>query len=154
IWREMYSQQSGILTFPPALADKLDKLAFGALIDDTSRNDYKNPNVYDRSYEQMATLVQPTEYANGWRAILQPVQWKPGVLPSDEDVWLSLEDLCLRRELLLIFKEGNETSARMKLDDKAKVEPPSKLGEKFSRRFVNNLYQIDLVLNEQGRGKY
>src|SRR5262245_1266107 len=43
IWRDMYSRQAGLLTFPTELLAKLDKLAFGADIDTDGRmrNNYK-----------------------------------------------------------------------------------------------------------------
>src|SRR5207244_879054 len=93
-----------------------------------------------------------------WEAVLHPVHWTRGVLPTSEEVWLSLEDLCVRREILTILHEGNETSARMQQVTKVgQGDPPlpqSPLGEKFARRWLNGLYQIDLVLTDSSRGSY
>jgi hypothetical protein len=153
IWREMYKSQGGMLTFPSDLAAKLDKLAFGAEIDPDSRSKFRE-EIYLDTYREMAPLIDPTEYVGGWPAILQPIEWKNGILPTTEDVWLALEDMCVRRELLGMLREGNMTSARMDLAKDQAGVPTSTLGPKFSRRFVSRIYQIDLVLNEKGRGTY
>src|SRR6266568_3953142 len=88
-----------------------------------------------KTYEQTASIVAPTEFLGGWPAVLHPVRWTSGVLPTSEEVWLSLEDLCVRREILTILHEGNETSARMQQVTKVgQGDPPlpqSPLGEKF-----------------------
>jgi hypothetical protein len=153
VWRQMYSYQGGLVTFPGELAAKLDKLAFGDDIDDRSRNNYAEV-AYEPSYQLISQIVAPTEYVGGWQAVLHPVRWFNGVLPTKDEVWLSLEDLCVRREVLTILHEGNETSARMKQVENAKDLPQSPMGEKFARRWANALYQIDLVLTDSGRGTY
>src|SRR5580700_2924566 len=153
IWRDMYRRQGGILTFPADLATKLDSLNFGAEIDDRNRNLYRSEEVYFDTYKTMSEIIKPTDYAGGWEAVLRPVAWTK-VMPSSEEVWLSLEDLCVRREILKILADANDTGSRFSAVKDAKGLPPSNLGAKFSKRWLSRDFQLDLVISEKAPGRY
>src|SRR5207248_706283 len=106
------------------------------------------------TYDEMQKLIKPTAYAGGWEAVLKPVNWSTVRMPTSEEVWLSLEDMCVRREVLKILQLANKTSSVFAEDKAAKDLPASKMGPKFSKRWVNRIYQIDLTMNEESRGRY
>lgn len=156
VWRQMFSRQAGVISFPEQLATRLKSAKFGSELDDRTRDLYRSDHVYAETYRQMPAIVKPTEFLGGWPNVLQPISWSSARLPTSEEVWLSLEDLCVRREILHILREANDTPARFSLDTTAKPEelPKSSLGSKFSKRFVNRFYQLDLAITEKERGKF
>ncbi len=156
VWRQMFSRQAGVLSFPEQLTARLASAKFGSELEDRFRDLYRQDEVYAETYRQMAAIVKPTEFAGGWPAILHPISWSAARLPTSEEVWLSLEDLCVRREILHILREANETPARFSLETNIGPDqlPKSSLGPKFSKRFRNRLYQLDLVITEKERGKF
>lgn len=156
VWRQMFSRQAGVISFPEQLAARLRNAKFGSELDDRTRDLYRSDDVYAETYRQMPAIVKPTEFLGGWPNVLQPISWSSARLPTSEEVWLSLEDLCVRREILHILREANDTSARFELDNTAKPEDLAKssLGPKFSKRFKNRLYQLDLTISEKERGKF
>jgi hypothetical protein len=153
IWRDMYSRQGGILSFPTELSNKLDSTNFGGEIDDRLRDRYRTDDVYRAAYLQMASIIAPTEFAGGSAEVLHPVAWT-NKLPSSEEVWLSLEDLCIRREVLKILEVANTTASRFEPVVGAKDLPTSNMGPKFSKRWKNRENELDLVITDKGRNKY
>lgn len=156
VWRQMFSRQAGVISFPEQLTARLTNAKFGSELEDRFRDLYRQDEVYAEAYRQMPAIVKPTEFAGGWPAVLQPVSWSSARLPTSEEIWLSLEDLCVRRELLHILREANDTPARfVGVNDVKESElPKSSLGPKFSKRLRNRLYEIDLAITEKERGKF
>src|SRR5262249_38981981 len=107
---EMHHRQQDLLTFPPELTG-LNKLEFGAPILERDRTTYIQEACYAREYEEMAAIIKPTEFVGGWRSILLPVSWSTTLFPQPEEVWLSLEDMCVRREMLHILHDANMSIA-------------------------------------------
>lgn len=155
LWGEMYGYQRDILTFPPPLQEKLKDLKFGDDIDRQYLDQYRR-GIYTPAYEDIVGIIKPTEYMPNWQTVLQPVKWKETQLLTSEEMWLSLEDLCVRREVLKIIHDANQGPAAFKEAPVGASEklPDSNLGKEFSKRFVNRWYQIDLVVNDKGRGNY
>lgn len=158
LWKEMFSYQRDIVTFPGALGDTLKSLKFGDEIDRTYCDLYRKQSVYRKAYEDMAQIIAPTEYQPSWEGVLLPVAWKDTPLPTSEEIWLSLEDLCVRREVLKIIHNANELSAAFvevtKVGPNDPPLPESKLGPGFAKRFRSRLYEIDLVVKDAGKGNY
>ncbi len=156
LWSEMYGLQRDIVAFPGELHEPLKDSKFGDEIDRRYRDKYRR-DIYGPAYEELADLIQPTEFVPNWEAVLQPAIWSTKSLLTSEEMWLSLEDLCVRREVLKIIQAANQETAAFTPREPGPKDaklPQSNLGEGFSRRFVNRWYQIDLVINDKGRGNY
>src|SRR5262245_14679623 len=111
LWQEMFGRQRDIVVFPGALQETLANLKFGDEFDRKYCDLYRKQSIYRKAYEDMAQIVAPTEYQPNWESVLLPVKWMETPLPTCEEIWLSLEDLCVRRELLKIIHDANELSA-------------------------------------------
>src|SRR5262245_19750153 len=144
--KEMFNRQQDLLTFPPELAS-LNKLEFGAEIGRKDRSEYIQEGVYAREYQEMATLLKPTEYVGGWRSILQPVVWSTSLFPQTEEIWLSLEDLCVRREMLQILHEANMSVALF--TPGPLPAGPAKMP--YQRTFRSRLWEVNLTLAKKDR---
>jgi hypothetical protein len=144
--REMYRLQADLLSFPYEL-QALNKLDFGAKLEERDRTQYISEGVYNREYEEMAAIIKPTEFVGGWRSILQPVAWNTSLFPQTEEVWLSLEDMCVRREMLRIFHEANESVARF--TPQTPLAADRKLP--LQRTFKSRLWELKLVLDRKDR---
>ena len=65
-----------------------------------------------REYEELPAIIAPTKFAgNGWNNVLR---YRPGwnTLPTSEDCWLAIEDLCVQREILKDIHNVNQLLAR------------------------------------------
>jgi hypothetical protein len=156
LWREMFKAQQNILVLPTALQERVKGLKFGDEIEKDLVSKFRDPSIYLASYEQIVPTIKPTEYKGSWDAVLQPIAWNMSILPSSEEVWLSVEDLCVRREVLRVIREANMITARFSREAYGASDKPavSNIGKEFSQRFVSRWYQIDLVVNSRGRGTY
>jgi hypothetical protein len=153
IWRKAWLEQRDFLQWPEVkgLRDRLSHKYFGDEIERNDRDTFIKDDVYLSEYEQIAAAVRPTELVGGVRAILQPVTWDISFFPSSEELWLALEDYCVRREILNIVSEANMMTARFKevpFGKEEKIE--SKPGE-FTKRFESRLWRIDLTLSRSNR---
>lgn len=161
IWREMYQRQLDVIRLPDdttaraELSKIISKVPFGGEIDDRSRNQYRQEEIYLDAYREMANSIKPTEFAGSWESVLMPVTWRTDRLPTSEEVWLSLEDMSVRREVLGIVANANAEVATFKeVKPRPQDLPTSPLGEQFSKRFRSRQFILDLVITEKERGKY
>jgi hypothetical protein len=105
VWQDAYKAQAGLIRWPSAL-NRLNELAdkgqlfFGDPIDDSDRNTFRSPDVYRAEYLRLPGVIAPTQFPeHNWQNVLTRYpEFK--TLPSTEDVWLALEDLCVQREVL------------------------------------------------------
>jgi hypothetical protein len=163
VWKEAYEKQKGLFVWPKALS-RLNDLYFGDPISTSDRNRFRSDEVYRAEYEALPKLITPTEFAGGWWSVL--LNWKSEwkVVPSDEDVWLALEDICVYREILTCVADANMMLARFEMKDEKKdkaladeltktLKPQA--GE-VVRRFVSPYWQLDLAVArpEQGKPEY
>src|SRR5260370_20182456 len=98
IHNEMFRRQRDLLAFPGDLYERYKNKEFGAPLDQNDRLAYRSEEVYGAQYQEMAELIKPTEFSPNAESVLMPVTWGEEIAPSDEEVWLSLEDLRVRRE--------------------------------------------------------
>jgi hypothetical protein len=107
VWDSAYAAQKGLIRWPSRLkhlnddADK-NKLYFGDHIDVADLATFRGPDVYMAEYNRLPEIIAPTEFADhSWQRVLQGryvPDWK--VMPTTEEAWLALEDLCVEREVL------------------------------------------------------
>jgi len=131
VWSEVYKAQAGLIHWPTRLA-RLDRAYFGDKVAEDDRAIFRENDVYLREYEELPAIIAPTKFAgNGWNAVLR---YRPSwnTLPTSEDCWLAIEDLCVQREILKDIHNVNQLLARFLpvpqlpdetgLDDKKKQE--------------------------------
>jgi hypothetical protein len=131
VWSEVYKAQAGLIHWPARLA-RLDRAYFGDKVAEDDRAIFRENDVYLREYEELPAIIAPTKFAgNGWNAVLR---YRPSwnTLPTSEDCWLAIEDLCVQREILEDIHNVNQLLARFLpvpqlpdetgLDDKKKQE--------------------------------
>ena len=89
----------------------------------SDRNRFRTDEVYRAEYVELPKIVTPTEFLGGWWSVLY--NWKgdwatKSATPTDEDVWLALEDLCVYREILTCVHDANMMLARFEMKDERK----------------------------------
>jgi hypothetical protein len=156
VWKVNAEPQSDLIKWPRALAS-LDKLYFGEpLPKEDDYTNFKRSDVYLNEFEEMVQLVKPTELAGGWEKIMKTVRFGQKV-PSNEDCWLALEDLCIQREMLECVKAVNKLLATF-WNETAQAE--KELNEYFKpmdgesvHRFVSPYWYLDLAVSRAAQGK-
>jgi hypothetical protein len=131
VWSEVYKAQAGLIHWPARLA-RLDRAYFGDKVAEDDRAIFRENDVYLKEYEELPAIIAPTKFAgNGWNSVLR---YRPSwnTLPTSEDCWLAIEDLCVQREILEDIHNVNQLLARFLpvpqlpdetgLDDKTKKE--------------------------------
>jgi hypothetical protein len=155
LWIKMYADQKEVISWPPGPggvwgAEMRKKYPdFGKEIERDDRFQFTdNPAIYPAEYNQMPSIIKPTEMDT---AVLEQVSWKDQYRPTTEEVWLSLEDMCVRRETLEILREANMSVARFEKKEVPAGEPmpPTTRGPAFSQRFQSRWYQVDLALDSK-----
>ncbi|MER3414893.1 MAG: hypothetical protein C4297_01595 [Gemmataceae bacterium] len=101
-------------------------------------NEYKEPNVYLRQYEEMIVLVRPLDEKTGTgavrfygsgaprdnaRQILRPIVWGDKQA-TWEEFWLAQEEVAIKRELLKIVAAANDDVGQMRDEWEEKIPPP------------------------------
>jgi len=180
VWGEVYAAQAGLIKWPQQLRS-LDNLYFGDRIGEDFRRTFRERDVYLNEFNETRSIISPTVFIDGdWTKVLRHrAEWK--TLPSSEDCWLALEDLCVQREVLQDIHAVNQLLARFLpvpqppdetgLDAKAKQEAKAKfdadrakvekeLREAFKAkddetvgRFISPYWQLDLAVVRSASGK-
>jgi hypothetical protein len=116
VWKEAYKAQDGLIQWPQALSHlntlaEQNKLFFGDPINDQDRNMFMQASVYLGEYDRLPDVILPTEFPErNWRSVLRYVtDFK--TMPTPEEVWLALEDLCVQREVLRDIHAVNQMLA-------------------------------------------
>src|SRR6516225_3464011 len=147
---DMFRRQRDLLAFPGDLNEKYKNKDFGSVVDLNDKIAFRSEEVYMAQYQEMAGLIKPTEFVPNWQSVLMPIEWDQSVAPSDEEVWLSLEDLCVRREILKVLHDANEELARFQPMEGEVAQ--SKLPMK--RKFKSRLWELDLILDRNKNREY
>ena len=112
VWKLAYSAQAGLIHWPAVLSH-LDNRSFGDPISDNDRETFRRNETYLEEYKALPEIIAPTQFAGGgadWWSVLHYVQgWNK--LPSDEEAWLALEDLCVQRAVLEDLRAVNQMLA-------------------------------------------
>jgi hypothetical protein len=155
LWVDMYAKQKNIVSWPGDMHYTMGKKYpdFGQEIAPNDRYAYTSENVYTREYEDLAAMIKPTEYKGGWKNVLAPISWSEVNKATSDEVWLSLEDMCIRHEILNAIRQTNDAPAAFEIVPVGKGEalPQTAMGPKFAQRFQSRWYQIDLALDRKDR---
>jgi hypothetical protein len=160
IWADVWQAQKGLFTLPKELQKvDIDKVAFGSSIFDLGGTEllslFARKEVYadyvTNIYEKEVPIA-PTWYGDHeegtWKDILRWVpSWKD---PDDEEIWLSMEDTWVQRELLRAIKQTNEGVAWFTPTDQGPAAQPSAEAPR-KRSFRNPYWQLDLDLPLDGK---
>ncbi len=153
-WKAAWEPQADIMTWPPALADKMKDAYFGDSIDSRLRADYTKDDQYASQIDPIIEIVQPVNNrgegavqctGDNWNKFLQLPDWSNDPTPSAEEIWLAQEDLWVQRELLRVIREANDSVALLK-----KLDNPPKLDkaqhEIDHQIFANPTWRIEVAL--------
>ncbi|HLW63943.1 MAG TPA: hypothetical protein VKS79_01405 [Gemmataceae bacterium] len=157
LWTEMYDKQKGLIAWPGDMRYSMGKKYpnFGSEINRDDAFAYTETSVYLSEYEEIADIIKPTDYQGGWKAVLNPVAWSETNRPTSDEVWLSLEDMCVEREVLNVLHDSNQAVAVFQPVPVPKGEalPPTTLrpAEAFAKRFQSRRYQLDISLDRKDR---
>jgi hypothetical protein len=130
VWEQAWLTQKDLMTWPARLQSFATKYAyFGDPIEQVDRSQFGGE--YQTQIYAVWSLVQPLE-ANGsgvvqfpggdYESVLQLEKQWPEV-PSNVSIWLAQEDLWVKRELLRIVREANDSVARFKEGPAPATEP-------------------------------
>jgi hypothetical protein len=135
VWKEAYKAQEGLVHWPRALSH-LDALYFGDPINDQDRANFMRTEVYLAEYNKLPDVIAPTEFPDrNWQSVLRYVP-EFRTLPTPEEVWLALEDLCVQREVLQDIHAVNQMLAEflpVPLPPKAPAKPQGNAVEEKKR---------------------
>ncbi|MFL5343058.1 MAG: hypothetical protein ACJ8F7_23240, partial [Gemmataceae bacterium] len=145
IHRYMYVLQKDLVAFPGDLYDKYKNKEFGSAVDLSDMIAFRDESMYLQQYRDMADIIKPTSYTPDWKTVLAPVEWSDRVAPSSEEVWLSVEDMCVRREVLRVLHDANEMLAEFQPADAGTTKLP------FTRKFKSRLWELELTLDRKDR---
>jgi hypothetical protein len=121
VWSKAWETQKDMMTWPTKLQSQFQKYKyFGDPIDQFDRALFDDN--YSTQLREVWEVVQPVT-ANGegvvqckgdWGEVLQldrTFETKP---PSKDDIWLTQEELWVKREMLRIIRDANQSVARFK----------------------------------------
>lgn len=156
VWKVNAVPQGSLIKWPKALQN-LDRLYFGDPLTEDDRNTFKKSDVYESEFDDLASLVKPTELAGGsWRQVMQFVKFG-AKFPTSEDCWLALEDLCIQREMLMCVRDVNQLLAKFwdetKDADKELKEHFQPVSGETVHRFVSPYWKLDLAVSPAASGK-
>lgn len=111
VWEEVYKAQAGLIRWPDRL-NQLDRLYFGDKLGEDYRTIFRETDVYLGEYKDLPSIIAPTQFlSEDWTRVLRHVaDWQK--LPSSEDCWLALENLCVQREILRDIHAVNQLLAQ------------------------------------------
>ena len=94
-WKAAWEPQADIMTWPPALADKMKDAYFGDSIDSRLRADYTKDDQYASQIDPIIEIVQPVNNrgegavqctGDNWNKFLQLPDWSNDPTPSAEEI--------------------------------------------------------------------
>jgi hypothetical protein len=152
VWKDAYEDQTGLIEWPSRLSH-LDPLYFGDPIGTVDLNLIQNNKAaYLGEYEKFADIIKPTRFLgyNWWVVGYVPEPWP--VVPTYEEAWLALEDLCLRRELLKDIQAINRFLARC-LPVPGSPPPPFDLKPPDPKAYESNPDELKTLQAEYAKKK-
>lgn len=134
VWEAAWQTQKDLMTWPPSLQADFSKKYpyFGDPISLSDRTKF-SPE-YQTQIFDVVNIVQPindrgqgvVQFKGGYDAVLALEQKLPEA-PTSETIWLLQEDLWVKRELLRVIREANDSFARFQeVKPAAPAEPVAK----------------------------
>ncbi|HLJ92409.1 MAG TPA: hypothetical protein VKU02_04370 [Gemmataceae bacterium] len=122
VWKDAWETQKDMMTWPRELQARFQRYKyFGEPIDLADR--YEFDQQYDKQFRDVYEVVQPVD-AKGegvvqckggeWESVLNLAKSFNNKPISKDDIWLAQEELWVKRELLRILREANDSVAHFK----------------------------------------
>jgi hypothetical protein len=176
IWKEVYDAQAGLFHWPDRLAH-LETHYFGDKIAENDRAVFREDGVYHEEYRRLVPIIEPTQFLErDWSRVLYQHVPQFSKLPSSEDCWLALENLCVQQEVLRDIHAVNQmlaaflpvpkpvsdsasqedkakfTAEKAKVDAELRESLKIKDDEAFGR-FISPYWILDLAVGRSATGK-
>src|SRR5262249_30650893 len=142
LWEEAWKKQKDLYAFPSALSDMDDKY-FGDGMPVALRTAFWSGDTYTALFDEMAQTVTPTQFAGGANAVLRPQAWSR--TPWWEGVWLAMEDVGVKRELLKTIVAVNKEIGTFK---------PVTKDKPLERKFRSRIWELDLKVVTRGPDRF
>ncbi|HVK11035.1 MAG TPA: hypothetical protein VM597_19860 [Gemmataceae bacterium] len=149
-WLEMWDSQKEVFAWPESLDDTLfgryKDVKFGTpILNSNALTNFQDQFV--KVFEQVEKDSAPLQFNGGWQSVLR---YTPEFArtPTSEDVWLSLEDYWVQRELIKGLMQVNKDAARFT----RVTNPPPKTPDQ-PVVFANRTWQVELKIVTKSGGK-
>jgi hypothetical protein len=174
VWEQAWEMQKDMMTWPADLNDTFKEKYkyFGDPIDGFEREDFSKH--YESQLPELTKLVQMLEqdgkggkgavfFRNGWDSTLNLAKSFAKHPPSSDDIWIAQEDVWVRRELLRIIRDANDSVAIFKevkpkdaagAKDKKEANPGAEPAGTVHKVFRNPNWELELTLAHNNKGQY
>lgn len=137
LWKATSEEQAGLFVWPKGFQkadrDLLGKTKFGTLgvpgapgpLEDRIRQKFKDDDLFFKEYSDLVNSAYPIQFGptNAWESVLQPInKWE--AQPDQEEIWLAMEDLWVRQQMVALVHKVNRDVARFtKIDNAPGLAP-------------------------------
>jgi hypothetical protein len=149
LWEANWQQQLKLFTWPnqpdlKVFEEKYQKFGEKISASNDELTTFKRKDVYESVYDQIAESIKPTTFAGGsWKSVLRFVSDWGDPRPSQNQVWLALEDTWVQRGLLEPITTVNNDSATFTPVDDGK--------DMMKRVFRSKLWELELEIPKDGK---
>ena len=151
LWEANWDQQLKLFTWPTspsgdlnAFEQKYQKFGEKMSVFNDEFSTFKTKSVYEGVYERLAESIKPTLfYGNNWRGVLRHVSDWTDKTPTNNQVWLALEDMWVQKGLLDPIVAVNASAAVFAPIDDGK--------DPLKRKFRSRVWDLDLEVPKEGK---
>ncbi len=151
LWEANWDQQLKLFTWPTAsngdlkaFEQKYQKFGEKMSVFNDEFSTFKTKSVYEGVYERLAESIKPTLFAgNNWRGVLRHVSDWTDKTPTNNQVWLALEDMWVQKGLLDPIVAVNASAAVFAPIDDGK--------DPLKRKFRSRVWDLDLEVPKEGK---
>jgi len=149
LWEANWQVQLKLFKWPnnpdmKVFEEKYQKFGEKMIVSNDELNTFKRRDVYEAAYETSAEVVAPTTFLGGnWRNVLRYVSNWGERTPTQNQIWLALEDLWVQRGLLEPIRTVNDDFAMLLPMDDGKTP--------LKRTFGNRIWLLELEVVDGGK---
>ena len=151
LWEANWDQQLKLFTWPTssngdlkAFEQKYQKFGEKMSVFNDEFSTFKTKSVYESVYERLAESIKPTLFQNNnWRGVLRHVSDWTDKTPTNNQVWLALEDMWVQKGLLDPIVAVNASAAVFAPIDDGK--------DPLKRKFRSRVWDLDLEVPKEGK---
>lgn len=149
LWEANWDQQLKLFTWPnqpelKAFEQKYQKFGEKMQVVNDELTTFSRKPIYEGTYDRIAEGIRPTQFATGsWKGVLRHVSDWGERTPSQQQVWLALEDMWVQRGLLEPIAAVNASAAVFVPIDDGR--------DPLKRKFRSRVWDIDLEVPREGK---
>ena len=151
LWEANWDQQLKLFTWPAspnndlkAFEQKYQKFGEKMQVFNDELSTFKTKTIYEGVYDRLAESVKPTLFPNNnWRGVLRHVTDWTEKAPTQNQVWLALEDMWVQKGLLDPVVAVNTAAAVFVPQDDGK--------DPLKRKFRSRVWDLDLEVPKDGK---